>query len=201
MRGVRSQVRATMPLPDSSPLTSDSLKLKSLNLREAILEEHSKAQADKIAAYIGTDSERFDELMQLIFNDEYRVVQRATYSLKKVGDKYPNMILPYLEVMIPLLRKDEIHVAYRRNSLSIIAGIKIPEEHLGELADICFGFLESRKETIAVRANSMEILGRICEQEPELTNELKLLIEEFMPHESAGFKSRGKKILKRLKVL
>ena len=172
-----------------------------MNLREAILEEHSKAQADKIAAYIGTNPERFDELMQLILNDEYRVVQRATYSLKKVGDKYPNMILPYLGTMIPLLRDDKIHVAYRRNSLSIISGIKIPEEHLGELADICFGFLESRKETIAVRAHSMEILSQVCEHEPELGNELKLLIEEFMPHESAGFKSRGKRIIKKLNAL
>ncbi len=75
-----------------------------MNLREAVLEEHSKAQADKIAAYIGSDQDRMDELMFLIFNDEYRVVQRATYSLKKVGDKYPHMILPYLETMIPMLR-------------------------------------------------------------------------------------------------
>lgn len=170
-----------------------------MNLREAILEEHSKAQADRIAAYIGTDTERFDELMQLIFHDEYRVVQRATYALKKVGDKYPKMILPYLEEMIPKLRQEEIHVAFRRNALSVIADLKIPEKYIGELADICFGFLESRKETIAVRAHSMTILEQVCEYEPELTNELVLLIEEFMPHESAGFKSRGKRILKRLR--
>jgi len=172
-----------------------------LNLREAILEEHSKAQEDKIARYIGTNSERFDELMQLIFHDEYRVVQRAAYSLKKVGDKYPSMILPYLDQMIPLLRKDGIHVAYRRNSLSIISGVKIPEKHLGELADICFGFLESRQETVAVRVHAIEILAQVCEYEPELSNELKLLIEEFMPHESAGFKARGKRILKKLSSL
>ncbi len=46
-------------------------------IKTLLLAEHSKAQTDKILAYIGNDSARFDELMQLFFHDEYRVVQRA----------------------------------------------------------------------------------------------------------------------------
>ena len=171
-----------------------------MNLREAILEEHSKARAERIARFIGHDSERFDQLMQLIFEGEYRIVQRGTWALRKVCDKHPELFFPYFEKAVFLLREDR-HVAFRRNVLSIIAEQEIPEDYLGELADICFGFLESRSETVAVRVHAMEILAAICRREPELANELILLIETYLPHESPGFKSRGKKILNRLKKL
>ena len=48
-----------------------------MNIRDEILREHSKAQCLRIAQYIGEDKQRFDELMYLFLNDEYRVCQRV----------------------------------------------------------------------------------------------------------------------------
>ena len=36
-----------------------------MNIRDALLEVHSKAQAEKICDYVGDDPERFAELMRL----------------------------------------------------------------------------------------------------------------------------------------
>lgn len=50
-------------------------------LKEAILNEHSKAQCARIVNWVGKSQARFDELFNLFLNDEYRVVQRAGWSV------------------------------------------------------------------------------------------------------------------------
>ena len=171
-----------------------------MNIKEALLEEHSKSQTLKITRYIGSNAARFAELMELVLDDEYRVVQRASWVVKHCGENNPMLLIPYLSDLIPRLRKPK-HDAYKRNVLHIIALLDVPDELLGELADICFSSLENRKEAIAIRVHAMQNLFNVCKREPELAPELKMLIEEYMPHESAGFKSRGKKIIKGLEEI
>lgn len=171
-----------------------------MNIREALIERHSKQQAVRIAAYIGNDSERFAELISIVQEEEYRLVQRAAWVVRHCFDKHPELIEPHLDALVKQLRRPN-QDAFRRNVLAILADIRIPKRHIEELADLCFEFLASRKEPVAIRAHSMEVLYQVCEHEPELGNELKLLIEEFMPHESVGFKSKGKKIIARLAKL
>lgn len=165
-----------------------------MNIKEALLAEHSKAQSEKIADYIENDPERFAELMALFFGDEYRLTQRAAWVAGHCADRYPELIKPHLERMIYNLRHTT-HVAVRRNTVRILQNVDLPDYLLGEAADICFLYLASPDETVAVKVFSMSVLWNICQEEPGLTNELKLLIEEQMPYATAGFKNRGGKIL------
>lgn len=171
-----------------------------MNIKEALIEEHSKRQAVRIAKYVGNDAERFAELIHIIQTEEYRFVQRGSWVVRHCFDEHPELIEPHLDALVEQLRRPN-QDAFRRNVLAILASIKIPKRHIEVLADLCFGFLASRKEPVAIRAHSMEVLYQVCTHEPELSNELKLLIEEFMPHETAGFKSKGKKIIARLAKL
>ncbi|GHN02752.1 hypothetical protein WSM22_42410 [Cytophagales bacterium WSM2-2] len=57
-----------------------------------------------------------------------------------------------------------------------------------------------KKEPVAVRVFSMTVLGNLAVKVPELRNELIPLIEDQMPYVSAGFVSRGRKVLKQLKA-
>lgn len=51
----------------------------SINLREAILKEHSKKQCDTIVNYIGSDPKKFKELMKLLIVDEKKGVETAAF--------------------------------------------------------------------------------------------------------------------------
>jgi len=42
----------------------------------------------------------------------------------------------------------------------------------------------------------MSAIANLTANYPEIMPELKLLIEDQLPHQSAGFKSRAKKVLK-----
>lgn len=168
-----------------------------MNLREEILRELSIAQYKKIVAYVGNDKKRFAELIYLFLGDEYRVTQRATWAITHCAEKYPSLILPHLKKIVSRL-ENPAPAAVKRNIIRIFQWIEIPENLQGRVAEMCFRFLCSKDEAIAVKVFSMTVLHNLSKLHPGLKNELRSAIEEQMPYASAGFKSRGKKILKAL---
>lgn len=166
-----------------------------MDLRSEILKQHSKPQTMKIAAYIGDNQNRFDELFEMFLNGENRVSQRAAWALRYCTEAQPQLILPHLAALIENLDKP-VHDAIKRNTVKALTFVDIPEQLLGRAADICFEYLASPKEAIATRVFAMEVLYEICKKEPDLVPELKLLIEEHYANGSAGFKSKARKVLK-----
>lgn len=169
-----------------------------MNLREAILKEHSKAQCDAIVTYIGNDQKKFDELVFLFLNDEYRVVQRAGWPLSYSVISHPQLIRKHLKKIIHHLKKPGIHNAVKRNTIRLLQGVDIPESLQGEVMDICFGYIADPKEAVAVKAFSITVLGNLSKQYPEIIPEIKLLLEDQMPHETAAFKVRARKFLNKV---
>ncbi len=172
-----------------------------MDIRAALVEEHSKAQAIRIRDYIGDNQERFDVLLDLFLNDNTRITQRSAYTLGMSAELYPQLIEPHLETLVKNLTNENLHVAVKRNTLRILQDIDLSEDLMGIAADVCFDYLGNPKEAVAVRVFSMTVLYNICVKEPDLAGELRYLIEEFLPHGSAGFKSRGRKVLKDLTKL
>lgn len=168
-----------------------------MDVKEALLKEHSKSQSLKIAGHIGNDPGKFSELMDLFLNGSYRITQRSAMVVNYCVSKYPELITPYLGPFLLNLRND-VPEAVTRNSLRILQFVELPGELEGVAADICFSFLDSPKAPVAIRVFAMAILFNICKKEPGLANELKILIEDQLPYSSAGFKSRGNKILREI---
>ena len=172
-----------------------------MNLRPEILKEHSKAQCTKIVNWVGADQNRFDALFALFLNDEYRVVQRAAWPVSNCVMAHPEFINKNWLKLINNLKKPGLHDAVKRNSIRLMQDIEIPEKYHGGIMNICFEYLEAPTEAMAIKAFSMTVLGNFAKKYPEIKTELKLLIEDQMPHQTAGFKSRGKKILQQLEKL
>lgn len=169
-----------------------------MKLRDTILEKHSKAQTTKIVKWIGKSQDRFDQLFKLFLNEEFRVTQRAAWPLSYAVDKHPELIRKHLDKLIKNLEKKGLHDSVKRNSVRILRGIDIPEQFHGQVMDTCFKFIESPDEAVAIKAFSLIILERLLPHYPDIKNELKLIIEERWDHESAAFRSRAKKILKKI---
>lgn len=168
-----------------------------MNLRNEILKEHSKSQTLKIVKFIGNDEAKFKALMHLFFNDEYRVVQRTAWVVNMCAEAHPSLIKPYLNKMLDYLHMP-VHDAVKRNTVRIFQFVDIPTKLIGKTASICFELLQSKDESVAVKVFSMTVLGRIVQHEPELKNELRLIIEDQFPYSTAGFSARAKKVLKKL---
>ena len=138
--------------------------------------------------------------MALFFAGVYRVTQRAAWAVGEIGAKSPALIAPYLETMIDHLNAP-VHNAVKRNTIRIFRDLpELPESLLGKLTTACFDLLTNPNEPIAVKAFTIRILGRICEQEPDLWNEFQLVLEDNLLHASAGYRSAAMDVLKKRKT-
>lgn len=170
-----------------------------MDLRSEILKEHSKEQAEKIAKWVGNNSERFAQLMHLFMTDVYRVVQRAAWPVGMIAEKHPSLITPHLGEMVARMGNAGVPVAVKRNVVRLLQFADIPEALHGQVMNTCFDLLADVNETIAVRVFSMTVLARLAKTYPEIIQELKLIIEDTLEHEpAAAFIARSKMVLKQL---
>ncbi len=173
--------------------------LKKFDLKKAILKEHSKEQCSKIVKYVGSSPGRFSELVAVFLEGPYRVTQRASWPISCCVEKHPNLIEPHLRSILDCVKNARVHVAVRRNVVRLLQFIEIPRRLQGLTAEICFELFKNTKQPIAVRVFSMTVLANLAVKLPELKNDLIPLIEDQIPYGSAGFISRGQKVLKELK--
>lgn len=166
-----------------------------MNLREEILKEHSKAQCSKIVEWVSDNQHRFDELFQLFVQDEYRVVQRAAWPVSYCAIAHPELIKKHFNTLIKKLALPNLHDAVKRNAIRLLQDIDIPEKYQGAVLNICFNYLESPTEAVAIKAFSLTVLGNSSMLHPEIIPEIKLLIEAQLPRQTAAFKSRATKLL------
>ncbi len=170
-----------------------------MNLEDYLRNTVYKEKVSVIVNYIGNDKKRFAHLMELFFADDNRLAQRAAWMMSHCVDKQPKLVLPYLEKMVKHLYVSN-EDAIKRNVLRILQLISIPESLWGQVLEKCFKYLESNNEAIAIRVFSMTVAYNISQHVPEIKPELKALIEEIIIFGSAGLKSRGNKILAKLKT-
>ena len=169
-----------------------------MNLEKALLQEHSKHQTIAIAKWIGNDKERFEQIVNLFKSGNSKICQRAAWVLGYIEPQNLNIIKPHLFAFLNMLDLN-VQDAVKRNIVKTLESIDIPENLIGIAADKCFKLLASPDEAIAIKVYCMSVLYTICKKEPELKNELKLLIEEELRFGGAAIKSRGNKILNLLK--
>ena len=170
--------------------------MATFNLRAAILKEHSKAQCTLIVNWVGLSQQRFDTLFHLFLHDEYRVVQRAAWPVSYCVIAHPQLITKHWKQLIKNLQQPNIHAAVKRNSVRLLQDIAIPKKYQGQIMDICFKYVASPTEAVAVKAFSLTVLTNLAKQYPEIIPEIKLLIEDQLPHQTAAFKVRAKVFLK-----
>jgi hypothetical protein len=163
-----------------------------MNLRATILAEHSKKQCDKIVSWVGDDQKRFNKLFELFLNGEYRVTQRAAWPLSYCVVAYPHFIKPHFRKLIGNLKKPNLHNAVKRNAVRLLQVANIPEKYEGDIMDICFHYLQSPTEAVAVKVFSIKVLGNLAKKYPDIIPEIILIIEEQLPHQAPAFKRRAK---------
>ena len=166
-----------------------------MELRETILAEHSKVQTNAIVKWVGNSQERFEALFHLFLKDEYRVVQRAAWPLSYCVIKHPQLIQKHFKDLIANLHTPNLSSAVKRNTLRLLQHVSIPERFHGEIMNLCFDYIASPAEAVAVKAFALTILQKIAQFYPEIKDEVKIIIEDRWEVESPAFKSRAKKFL------
>lgn len=169
-------------------------------LEEMIEGVRSAGEAVWYAGSLQESPEMLNSLLAFTFSGNRKLSSHASWILGKLADKNPEILLPYMNVLIDGL--DRIPNDGTLRCVLRIVALTDPEmistDRHGLLADYCFKALNKGGATIAVKAYSMEILFRLVQLYPELTGELVLSLSMIDESESAGVRARAKMILKKL---
>ena len=132
----------------------------------------------------------------MFIQGEYRITQRAAWPISYCVRNHPKLVQPYYEVFLNLLEQKGLHNAIIRNTVRLLQDVDIPKKYHGKLMSLCFEFIQSNETASAIKAFSLTILQNLSVLYPEILPELRLIIEERWPFETAAFHVRARKILK-----
>jgi hypothetical protein len=168
-----------------------------MDLKNQLLRAHSKENCNLVVDWIGNNQQRFDSLFAFFIGDDKRLIQVSSWPLSYCVEAYPFLIKKHIATFFKNLEQPFAHEAVKRHSLRILQFITIPKKYEGFVMNLCFNFIQDITEKPAAKVFSLIVLENLQKQYPEIKEELLLIVETQMPFESAGFRNRGKKMLKR----
>lgn len=160
----------------------------------------STKEAEWVATSAIENPAIFIKLFEFSHSSDKKLAFRASWTLTKVCDRFPELIYPYLGQIVDTLENID-NESTLRSFLRIISLSdleKINARQHGFLAEFCFSKLNSGFSAIAIKAYSMEIIYRLALIYPELANELSATINILQGEGSAGVVARGHMIMKKL---
>lgn len=168
-----------------------------MDLRAALLEVHSKAQAEKIAVYVGNDPQRFADLMKFFLGPVYRLLQRAAWPVSYCIERHPELAKPYFNIFIKQLDRDDAHVAVRRNVARLFQFVDVPKRYQGRLFEACYNLVADPDQPVAVRVFSMTVAANIAKHSPALLAELKSAATQHPSLMTPGMRARIRRVFGR----
>lgn len=166
-------------------------------LEELLLEVHSRARTDAVAALIGGDADRFAAAWDIFCNGVPPLPQRMAWVIDVVTEAHPSLAARYagsIAARLPYLQ----HPAELRAATKILARTQLPPAAIPGMLPILFEWLENPQMQAAIRCHAMQILYVISNLEPDLKRELALIISLVMEEGGPALISKGKKLLPRL---
>lgn len=165
-------------------------------LKEILLLRHSKAQCQAAVNWVGDQPDRFDVLFECFASNDALLSQRAAWALSYTVQAHPAFINKHWSRLLKILAEPHHHPAIRRNGFRLMQDIHIPKRFQGKAMDLCFRWIETPHEPVAIKAFALTILYQLSLEYPEIIPELRTVIESVMPQESIAFRNRAGKFLK-----
>ena len=170
-----------------------------MDIRSELEKRYENGLMPRIAGYIGNDQARFDHLMELVFGSEPSVARRASWVISHCTERYPHLVRPWLEKLVHNLSRPGLDDSIVRSTVKVLAETgALPEVLQGYILEHCFDLLLNPKTAVAIQVHAMQAIFNISKDEPDLLRELREVIQGQMEYGTAGFKARGKRILKEI---
>lgn len=167
-------------------------------LEEALFDSR-RIFIDQAVEVVYKDKELFRQAVDLSLSNKPQIANRAARVVQFSIEKDYSLIEPYLSKIIHRLNNIKIEIV-RGSMMKIFADYYLPkdEEELGILADVAFYHIQHISKVATTKIYALDILYKISNLEPDLKPELIDIIEDQIPKSLISFKTRGKKVLKKL---
>ncbi|RLD45199.1 MAG: hypothetical protein DRI86_05885 [Bacteroidetes bacterium] len=173
-----------------------------INIKEIenfLIEELSVNRAKSLKNIDNSKKEELTRLLwEIMISNKHPHSWRAAWSIFHLVEKQKELMRPYLSEIIKLLLSFK-YDGQKREMMKVLLLFPTTDLEMGKLVGICFRILDNPNESLAVRVHAMQIIFNISEIELEIKPELKSTIIHHLDNSSKGFKSRGNKLLRKMK--
>jgi hypothetical protein len=128
--------------------------------------------------------------MDIFLEGQYRLTQRAAWPISVCAETHPELIEPYLNKLVDLLPRRDIHNAVKRNIVRLLQFAEIPKKLRGKVFSHCIDLINDPNEAIAVRSFALTVAGNVANGNADLLNELHLVAEGSLKSATAAFRVR-----------
>jgi len=167
------------------------------NLIDELLHISGKKAVLKIIEELQYNTEAIDQIYTLTKHSNIKIKWRAAWVFEHLYFLKKDDLQHYLPDIIERL-PNEVSDGNKRHFSKIISFSDVNNMINGDFINTCFNWLMSENIPVAVKAHCMQILYNVCKEYPDLKGELIEVIESQIDNNSAGFKSRGRKIINAL---
>ena len=136
--------------------------------------------------------------MEVYFDPDLIIRQRAAYVLGRLGKAHQKMLQPHYPSILMEFNQD-VHSSRIRNPLRLFETVDIPLSIEMPLMEHCFDFVQNPRWQDAIRAFAITVLGRLVKTYPELQREFLLILEAQILDSAPSFRSRAEKMIHRLR--
>jgi len=159
-------------------------------------DRRSTGRSEEIVLEVLDHPDLFDELIHAILLEDPVVRMRAADAVEKISIENQGYLQPYKDLIlneIAEIKQQEVrwHIA------QILPRLELNMEETERAIEILKIFL--RDQSRIVRTFTMDSLAYFAERDPALESWVISLIEEMVEDGSPAMKSRGKKLLARLR--
>ena len=160
----------------------------------------SKQDQLHLANQIGSNRELYRHLWELVRKEsDFSRFSRAVWVFELCSTQHPDLVYPILEEIIEFLPHPNHNGTYR-SLVKILAHLDhIPEKYQGILYSLCIDWLLNPQKQVAIKVHCMSIAALIAKAEPDLQEELRLVITDQLDYNSSAFAARARKVLKKMK--
>jgi len=163
----------------------------------ALLFDSRREVIENAAEVLELNPSMLPEVIELC-KSSYPISMRAARVIQFYFERHTDEIPYYADILFDELNNTKID-GVKRSFLKTIQ--LLPQityyGNAGKVFDICLNWLLSESETIAVKAYSLDLLMKFVSEQPELKNELKVILDNDQINQHHSLKLRCNKFLKR----
>ena len=168
-----------------------------VDLEKFILEDLSKERMISFINLAPDQNLLAEDLWKLILRSEKPISWRSSWFFEHLGKINKEVLRPYLPLILEELPKFK-YDGQKRSCMIILQLFSLQDFDYGIALNISYDFFLSRSESLAVQVHAMQMIFNIAMIEPDLKQELREAIEYKLPEAQVGFKSRARRLLKKL---
>ena len=166
-------------------------KLKGGDLR-------SIGRSNEVVADVLNAPSLFDAVFSGMLTDDPIIRMRSADAVEKITAKCPDYLQPYKAQFIEQVARIE-QQEVRWHVAQMIPCLTLSQEERAVIVEILLAYLNDKSKI--VKTSSMQALAELAEQDARLRPRLIQLLEELTETGSPAMKSRGRKLLEKLRSI